>query len=314
MRKAEGAVGQPRQAVQDGSRDRVRARGEDARGRRRPRCDPLAGQAPPQLADEERDATCDLGAGPREGLVGVAAQRVAQHARDPRGRERSGQHDIGGRLGCQALEQQPARSRPGRLDDDCQGDRKPVEASGEVGEEAKRSLVGPLGIVDHKQDRCALGEVGHHPGQRVAQRVGDLVARCEPAPGEQRLGPGGGACEQRRALAGRGPGEAGLEELNDDAVRGPGLELGAAGAQDGDPCPPSALARRLEEARLSEAGVALHDHERAAAAARSLDRRAEPRKLELALDEPPSTGRGPFEHCRDRRLHERMRPRSPSVR
>ena len=113
-------------------------------------------------------------------------------------------------------------------------DRQVVQAPREVGEEAQRGIVGPVGVVDREQERAALREVGRQPVQPVRDAEPEVrdagVERLERRRRER-----GGAGEQALALPFPGGGERALEELADHAVREIVLEGGAACGDDAEP-------------------------------------------------------------------------------
>jgi hypothetical protein len=62
--------------------------------------------------------------------------------------------------------------RPGAAQD---AHREPVQAADQLAEPAQRRLVAPLQVVDHKQQRVAVGDVDGQPVQRVEDRERDVA-------------------------------------------------------------------------------------------------------------------------------------------
>jgi hypothetical protein len=108
-----------------------------------------------------------------------------------------------------------------------------LEAPSEVRQEAERSCVAPVEIVDGQQHRSLAREVDHEPVEPVQPREHAfgrqvLVPNTLAEHGRRSLG---GTREQARALGLRD--EQRLEQLPHDAERKVSLELAAAGRTHG---------------------------------------------------------------------------------
>ena len=163
-------------------------------------------------------------------------------------------------------------------------DRQVVQAPREVGEEAQRGVVGPVGVVDPEQERSALREVGRQPVQPVRDAEPEVrdagVERLERRRRER-----GCAGKQALALPFPGGGERALEELADHAVREIVLEGGAACGDDVEPAAGGRGACLVQQAGLADAGRALDHEERAFAPQGVSEPLLESRQLVLAFEQ-----------------------------
>jgi hypothetical protein len=173
---------------------------------------------------------------------------------------------------------------------------QPVEAPCQVGEEAQRSPVTPVQVVDDDRQRAVDGEVGREPVQAVER-------------GERRV-PVAGLDDDVEHLAGRGRRtdqssllrggihQRRLEELTHHAERERPLQRTAPGGQDAQTCGRAAPPRLGQQPRLADAGRALEQQHARLAVHDPTDRRVNRGDLVLALEQErrrhPTANRGRF--------------------
>ena len=128
------------------------------------------GERAPELADEERvaagqlaDLAGDLGVGAHELGDLVAGQPGELEPHDVLGAAQVGQR-LAQRVGhvgvAEGGQQQQARAGA---------------AAGQVAQQAERRPVGPVGVLEHEQDRARLADAGQQVGDRGVQAVADRV-------------------------------------------------------------------------------------------------------------------------------------------
>jgi hypothetical protein len=233
-------------------------------------------------------------------LPPVAPWQARQNSASAPGQR--GAHELGGRRVAQRpqrqagaivgelLPERAGRLRIGHAAGSDEHDRQAVEAPRQVAEEAQRRRVGPVGVVDGEHQGTAVGEVDGQPVEPVERSEGGvaplrLERRAHLA--EQPLGEPRRAREQRFGLGV----DRRLEQLAGDAERERVLQRRTAGLEHAQAGGRGVAPRPRQQARLAHAGRTVQDHEPAAAAARALDRAAQPAKLVLALEQAGS--------CRD---------------
>ncbi len=148
-------------------------------------------------------------------------------------------------------------------------------------------------VVDEQDQRAQARGVRAQPVERVQPRVArrrDLLGDRLLA--EQRRGHPRHAREPRRALLPRRVRVGGRRQLPHDAERERALELGAASAAHEHPRALAVLARRREQPRLADPGLADHRDGAAAAVGRRVQRGSERDELALALHQARRDGCG----------------------
>ena len=189
--------------------------------------------------------------------------------------------------GSQLVQLGGARRRPEARDDP---DRKVFDPASQRGQRQQARRVGPLQVVHADQQR---------PGQReLLHQVGERVDHPEPQSGVAGHGdrvalPGGSGQQLRDGRppgVRRGPGAA--EHPGHEAERPHALQFLGPPRRHLHAAPPRVLQRRVEQARLADAGLALDEHDRAPAGLSQLQRVAKHRDLRLT----PADGR----HLRQR--------------
>lgn len=307
-----GRVGQAGQAQQHRAGERAgpdlaHRRGAGSRG-----VDAVGGQRRQELAEEQRVAAGHLVAGGGERGVGIRAETVA-HQVGRRGRGQRGRPQHGRRRVLHDLGEQPlVGARLVRADRRDHEHRRPLEPVREIGEEAQRRRVGPVQVVDGKDERAVCGQVERQPVEAVEHReapglvVGGLRRRRRPEDGPaRRRSPNEGAVPLR-------PGHGRLKELADDAERKLALELGGAGSQDS-----AVLGRRpagrLEQRGLSDAGRGVDHDQPPVPGSRRRDRGVEPFDLATPFVQNPG-GHRRASYGRARRASGRLAAQAGSAR
>jgi hypothetical protein len=166
------------------------------------------------------------------------------------------------------------------------GDGNALDPVGDVREHAERSAVGPMSVVDEQGERPFRGQVGRQPVEGMARRervVGGHRRILDP---KDRRGGSRSAGEQR----GRRLAQDLVEELADDAEGEGPLQLGAAGSQRQQPgiCRPGP--RRLQQARLPDAGRPVDGQQPTGTVGRLLQRASDRAELAVALEQPRGPG------------------------
>jgi hypothetical protein len=138
--------------------------------------DAVRPQRPHQLPQQERIAAGRVMTGRGElALHGPSIER-AQELLDARGVERSGLQQPRQRLSADVLEHGGRGGVLGFARPNHQRDRERFDPPREVRDEEQRGLVRPVSVVDDKQQRRALGEVGGQPVEPVQDARGCRVA------------------------------------------------------------------------------------------------------------------------------------------
>jgi hypothetical protein len=167
--------------------------------------------------------------------------------------------------------------------------REAVQPAHQIGEPAERRWIRPVQVVDRQQQRPAGGEVRRQPEEAVQRgepAVGVPGARVrERAGAEEWRDERRGAAQQLVALGRRGVHDRRLEELAGDPVGELPLELASTRVRDVHAARPRPLPRRAEQARLADAGAALHQHETTGSLACAVDQRGALGELALALQQ-----------------------------
>jgi hypothetical protein len=249
----------------------------------------------------------------REGRIGRLAEALLHQPAHGGEAERRRLQHVGAWVGGQGGQQVRLLGlRLGARGDE-QRDLQLLQAREEVGEEAQRGRVGPVGIVDAEHDEPVGGEVRAQPVEAVQDRerrvgrrrrrlaVPQGAGQTEHASGQPRR-----ALQQIVALGGRGLMQHGLEELAHHAEGEVALELGPPGSQEPRRAVLCPQPGGGEHRRLADPRRALDDHAATRSRACRCDRRVDALKLSLALEEEvdPVRRRG----CH--RLRERSRRRS----
>ena len=171
------------------------------------------------------------------------------------------------------------------------GDRQPLDALREEGQEAQRVLVHPVAVVDRHEQRRPVGEVDDQPVQAVERLEARVVAALALLAREQARRGAGGA---RERIGGSVQGR--LEQLAHHAERERLLELGAGRLERRQAGMLGRRACRTRQLGLADPGRSLDERERPRAGARLRERVATRRKLALPLEQ--SCGRS-ARHPRD---------------
>ena len=264
-----------REAVEQELLDPRRQGGRDLAGVRVVGRDVRGAQLLGQLAHEQRAAARPRGARADERRPRLVPQDLREHLGDPVGRQRLGPQGAG-------AEQRVERRVPGGpalvAHAEEHRHRQALQARREVGEEAQRRLVGPLGVVDDEREGPGRGQAGDEPVQAVQRAVQVAGAGLGGAGLEDGQRVAGGAGQERGALVGGQRGDGRLEQRAGRAEREPALERRARGHEDARPVLRGAGRRGAQQRALADAGRARHDEHAAAG-----DRLAQRRELRLAL-------------------------------
>jgi hypothetical protein len=271
--------------------------GEPLHPRRRggDRSDPRLLQRRHERADQERRSAGRLPACRREAGVRLGAQPRRDHPGDAAGGERCQREDLGRRVHRQHGEQLAltTRSRLGGPRRQQHGGAQLLHSGQQEGEEAQRSTVHPLRVVDHQRHRPLGRQVREQPVEPVEHREGrvrsgqrGLAGRAvRPRQAEQRCRDPGWALQERGTLAVRRLRQERLDQLPHHAERELALQLGTARPQHPEALGLRHLARGPEHHGLAHAGGPLDDERAASTLARPPQAPPDPLELPLALEQ-----------------------------
>jgi hypothetical protein len=220
--------------------------------------------------------------------VALAADRVV-------GRRHERAHDLRRRLGAEPLRREHARPAE-RVHEpvgllaaaarDGHQQRQLLEPRRQVGEEAQRGAVGPLGVVQQQRQRAALGEREREPVEPVDRRV-DRLERRFGAHGVAGVG-----AEHRRRQAGLARGDDqrllahdALEELAHDAEAEVALELVPTRGERRQPAGAGRAPHLVQQCRLPDPRLALDQEHPARPGGSRRHGDVDLRQLHLALEQ-----------------------------
>ena len=165
----------------------------------------VALQRAQQLAQQQRVAGRGAVAGLDEAVIGRLAEPLAHEVADRVEVERLGPHrdrrEVVDELGQQGLDVVALAGAQGRHEQDGQA----LEPAQQVGEEAQRTVVAPLQVVDGKQQRAVRGEVDGQPVEPVQHGEGPVRALVRRVRGGVEHA-GGRGCGSARAATPGAPG------------------------------------------------------------------------------------------------------------
>jgi hypothetical protein len=258
----------------------------------RGRGEALVGQGDEQLADEERVPARRGEARLRERAIRIRPQPRADQPVDACRGERRRPQELRGGTCRELVEQLPLGARLVRPRGDDEEHRQVGEAVDDVGEEAQRGRVAPVGVVDAQRQRPLAGQIDGQPEEPVERRTRGLAAwserlRVEHVEGRsgqlRRPGEGLRAVLRRRAR------DQGLEELAHQSEGELALELARTRSRHGEAVAVREDPRLLEHRALADPRRPLDERDRPRPAPRARDELAQDGDFGLTLEEhvPP---------------------------
>jgi hypothetical protein len=214
----------------------------------------------------------------------LCPEPLAHEARDRRLAQRPWSQHGHRRVGRQLGEERAMLAGLGVARGDHEQDAQLLDAPREVAGERHRAGIGPVQIVDHDDQRAAVGDVHEEPEEPVQQlelRVGPV----RPRPLEHRARGAGRLGEQQLALLGGARAHGALEQLAHHAEREAPLELGPARPQDLGAGVARERARHLADRCLPDPRRADDRHHVPAAGGKPVQRADERAVLRAALEQ-----------------------------